>query len=324
MIRKSDLSLRLGMTMLVLCAALILTALPAAADYSADKNLTEKYSGIITGEMNYTVGDSYYSPKMWSNDDYVYTTTILEAIPNNAETVKARLYVYFTWSFSDTNATSSKYDTGVPDPSMNVTFNGQPLTLLNNEKYNDSKGYDGYNYHSGTYCYDVTGNVTPGGVKSYVVNITNSYDGEYNQSFNIQGVGLLTLYNNTCSQKQYWIDDGCDMTLVNSTILPSLATARANFSGLDNSSISSGELITVVPAGSTEYNTLYFNGNYIDEGLWDGNPRDGNLSYATTTLDANAFIYGLNWAGIRNGLDANQASPNDGQMQAANAFLLVR
>lgn len=324
MIRKSDIGLRIGITMLVLCATLLLTVLPAAADYTADKNLEEKYSGIITGEMNYTIGDSYYSPKMWSNDSYVYTTTIPEAIPKNAETVKARLYVYWTWSFNDTNATSSKYDTGVPDPIMNVTLNGQSLTLLNADKYSDTKGYDGYDYPSGTYCYDVTDKVTPGGVKSYVVNITNEYGSQYNQSFNIQAVGLLTLYNYTCSEKQYWIDEGCDLTLVNETVLPSLATALANFSGLNNNGISSGELITAVPAGNTVYNTLYLNNNYIDEGLWNGVPRDGNFSYDTTLLEPSDFVYGLNWAGIRNGLDDNNPNTNDSQMQAANAFLLVR
>jgi len=60
--------LRMGLAVLVLCAALFMTALPAAADYTADKPLTTYASGTITGDMNYTIGNSSYSSKMWSND----------------------------------------------------------------------------------------------------------------------------------------------------------------------------------------------------------------------------------------------------------------
>lgn len=318
------------MTMLVLCAALILTALPAAANYTGDKNLTENFSGIITGEMNYTIGDSYYSPKMWSNDDYVYTTTILEAIPNNAEPVIARLYVYWSWSFNDTDPTSTKYDTGVPYPEMNVTINGgQPLAL--DARYNDTKDFDGYNYPAGTYCYDVIGNVTPGGVKSYVVNITNSYNGEYNQSFNIAGVGLLTLYNYTSSEKEYRIAEGHDMlydkynTSTSSWengIPPTMATSYAFLTDLTENE-NNGTLTTVVPfagtnpPGGTAYNVLFFNDQEW-VGLWDGIPRDNNFAYETVNV---TVIGGNNTVGFRDGVD-NATHTTDLQMDPANAFLL--
>jgi len=302
---------------------------PAAAGYTGDNNLTEKYSGIITGEMNYTVGDSFYSPSMWSNGSYVYKTTIPEAIPNNAETVKARLYVYWTWSFNDTDATSSKYDTGIPHPIMNVTINGgQPLTL--DAEYNDTKGFDGYDYPSGTYCYDVTGNVTPGGVKSYVVNITNEYGSQYHQSFNIQGVGLLTLYNYTSSEKEYRIAEGHDMlydkynvttSAWENGITPTMATSYAFLTGLtinDNP----GTLTTVVPSAGTNppggvaYNRLFFNGNSWT-GIWDGVPRDNNLAYETVDVD----VLEDNTVAFRDGVN-DTTYTTDLQMDPANAFLL--
>jgi hypothetical protein len=316
--RKSDISSRIGMIMLLMCAALVFTVLPVAADYLADKPLTEYGKGIITGEMNYTIGDSYYGPKMWSNNtsaDNVYKTTILEAIPSSSFDVKARLYVYSTWSYFGNN------NTGV-NPVMNVTLNGVPLTL--DAAYTDRKGYGTYDYPSGTYCYNVAPDlVSPGGVKSYVVNVTNAFGSNYNQSFNIQAVGLLTLYNYTSSEKQYWIDEGCDLTLPNVSIPPSLATTRANFSGIDNSNLESATLTTAVPAGGTVNNTLYFNNQVVANGVWDGSPRDPNFSYNCT--EVGSFIQGINdWAAIRNGISDSDYNTTDGQMQAANAFLLVR
>jgi len=324
--RKSDLSLRIGMVMMLLCTVLVLTVLPAAADYTADKPLTEKYSGTVTGDMNYTIGDSYYSPKMWSNESYVYSTTIPETIPNDTTVVRGRLYVYWTWSYNATNGVNQ----GVA-PEMDVKLNGQ--TLTRDVRYTDSKGSGTYNYPSGTDCYDVT-NYLSTGTNNYVVNITNNYGSAYSQSFNIQAVGLLVLYDidESTVDKYYWIDEGCDLTNAKYTagawengIKPSDATCLAKFSGVDNSSVTSARLITVAPATGTPtsgtiYNRFYFNDNYWNS-FWDGNPRDSNFSWETTDI-ASYLLSGDNWAKFRNGWD-DSTYYTDGQMQAANAFLLL-
>ncbi|WP_226990663.1 DUF3344 domain-containing protein [Methanosarcina acetivorans] len=321
MIRKPDISLRIGMFMLVLCVALVLTVLPAAASYYADNPLTEYAHGTITGNINYTYGDSYYSPKMWSNDNYVYTTRLPQAVADdsNVSVVIGRLYVYWTWSFNDTDPNSS-YDTGVL-PIMNVTFNDVQLTL-ENRSY-DRKGYGNWDYPSGTDCYNVTSEIIPS-LPENIVNITNAYGSDKNQSFNIQAVGLLTLTNFTSDcETTYWIFDGCDMTYLNSTVTPALATSYVNISGVNTSDMSHASLITAIPAGNTENNTLYFNDQPIATGLWDGNPRDGNFSY--NVKDITSYIEnGDNSVGIRNGLPNNDYTYTDKQMQAANVILYLQ
>lgn len=323
---KSNLSWRIGMVMMFLCAALVLTVLPAAADYSADKELTQKYSGTITGDMNYTIGNSIYSPKLWSNNTgNLYTANLPQAIPvNDTSVVKARLYVYWTWSYNATNGVNQ----GV-DPVMSVTFNDDTFTVPVNS-YTDQKGSGTYNYPSGTYCYDVTGSIDKYETTNDV-SITNTYGSDKNQSFNIQAVGLLTLYNDTESntQKDYWIDEGCDMTYTkwNTTTEsweygydPEETTCTAHFSNVNNNNVNSATLITVAPAAGTIYNRLYFNNNYWD-GVWDGSPRDSNFSWDITNV-ANYLNSGENLVKFRNGLE-NSNHSTEGQMQAANAFLLV-
>lgn len=338
MIRKSDLSLRIGMVMLLLCTTLVLTVLPAAATYKGDKNLTEYKNGTITGDMNYTIGDSFYSPKMWSNGSYVYTTTMPENIPNNATTpVNARLYVYWTWSFNDTNTTSSMYDTGVR-PSMNVNFAGTDFTTPDASyldwKDDSEANTTSYNYPSGTYCYNVTGLVSSA-ANNYVVNITNVYGSSYKQSFNIQAVGLLVWYNQTGTNytKDYWIDEGNDITYLkanNNTppidwkdgIKPSDTKTWANFSGVNTSGMSSATLITAAPSAGTVYNSLFINNNLETAGLWDGSPRDADFSWNTLSIIPGELGNGSNNVTFMNGID-DADSGNDGQMQAANAFLLI-
>lgn len=352
MIRKSDLSLRIGMTMLVLCAALVLTVLPAAAYYNADKPLVTYEQGTVTGGMNYTIGNSTYSPKIWNNDSNTgvvdhYNVELTPSLPAGATNVTARLYVYWTWSYL--NDLNTAYNKGI-EPDMDVNFDSQYTFNNPSNSYVDWKDDSQkhlhtvkYNYPSGTYAYNVTDYVDAGNPsRTYYVDISNSYpyvynsstDGNDSQSFNIQAVGLLVVYNVAGSTvtKQYWIDEGCDLTLTSASVLPSQATTRATFSGVDNSSATNVTLITAVPAGNTENNVLYFNkdtfyltpGSYTT-GLWDGNPRDGNFSYDTSYFLTNFLLNGTNTVDFRNGLvDDDDYSTNDGQMQAANAFLLVR
>ncbi len=64
---------RMGLAVPVLCALLFMTALPSAADYTADKPLTVyeqgTIQGVIDGGLTYTIGDSYYSGKLMNDHD---------------------------------------------------------------------------------------------------------------------------------------------------------------------------------------------------------------------------------------------------------------
>ena len=339
MTKKTDLR-RIGMVMLVLCTALIMTVLPAAANYTADKPLVTNATGTVTGGMNYTIGDSYYSPKMWSNDTYVYGVTLpdgLDGLPTGSTIQKMRLYVYWTWSYNETYSANNMYDTGV-EAEMDVDFNGAVLSNPD-AKYIDWKNDTGwnrtsYNYPCGTYVYDVTG-----WSDSYPVNITNTYGAAYNQSFNIQAVGLLVLYNTPGGNTSYyWIDEGCDSTYTcwkNTTnewlygITPDDAVSLANFSGVDTTNLNSAKLITCVPSGDSIYNRLYF--NYFPNfkywnGPWNADPY-ADFSWTETDVKDN-LIDGINYVGFQNGLYTMIPNPRtkynqERQMVATNAFLLL-
>jgi len=352
MIRKSDIGLRIGITMLVLCATLLLTVLPAAANYTGDHNLTEKYSkGTVTGGMDYTIGNSTYSPKLWSynttgptNDSYFVGLTPDFSGAASPTTSKARLYVYFTYSFNNTSEPG--YDIGV-EPNMTVTFDGVVLdTTKPADSYTDWKDESkkgtttpSYNFPSGVYAYDVTNYVNASRSEPYVVNVTNSkpYNGNDStttgndsESFNVQAVGLLTLYNDSGSNVyDYWVDEGCDLTYLKCTTLsplvwqdgrkPTDTKCWAKFSNVDISSGSSATLITAAPSAGTPYNTLFLNDGVLATGVWDGSPAYADFSYNTTDI---SLTSGENSITFMNGLD-NNSSLNDTQMQAANAFLLL-
>jgi len=347
MTKKFDIRSRIWLVMLLLSTVLVMTVLPAAAFYTGDRNLSEYKKGTFTGEMNYTIGDSFYSPKMWSNESYVYNTSMPKNMPDDAIDIQARLYVYYTWSFNDTNPASGMYDTGV-EPIMNVRFNGTDFTTpdANYTDWKNDTGYNrtSYNYPSGTYCYNVTGLVSTG-AKDYPVNITNIFGSTNNQSFNIQAVGLLTWYNE--SVKYYWIEEGNDITYlkpltytspidwqtgliasgVSAEIQPSDTKTWAFFSDMVNTDdASSATLITVAPSAGTINNTLDLNDNAANwTGLWDGSPRDVDFSWNTTTdnkLLNNLNSYSNNYIYFMNGIDDNNPA-NDTQMQAANAFLIL-
>lgn len=327
---KSDLSWRIGMIMLVLCATLIVAVLPAAADYTADKPLVEVANGTVSGGMNFTIGDSYYSSKLWNNDSYVVNLT--PGIPTGCTVAKVKLYIFWTWSFLNTSDYAyNMYDTGV-SPNMMVTINGgSPLQIVGN--YSDQRESGAYNYPSGTYAYDVTANVTAG--STYVVNVTNVYPyiddestaGDDTQSYCIQAVGLLTYYNDGDDDVyHYWIDEGCDMTNVawknddwQYGVAPSEAMTWANFSDQGDFSVDSATLITAVPSADTIYNKLIFN-NDVWYSIWPGIPYS---DFSWNTTDVTYQPGTMNYALICNGWDDNTHN-GDGQMQAAGAFLLVK
>lgn len=354
MIRKSDISLRIGMIMMFLCATLVLTALPAAANYTGDHNLTEKYSkGTVTGGMSYTIGNSTYSPKLWSynttgptNDSYFVGLTPDFSGAISPTTSKARLYVCFTYSFNNTSETG--YDIGV-EPNMTVTFDGVVLnTTKPADSYTDWKDESNkgtttpsYNFPSGVYAYDVTNYVNASRGGPYVVNVTNSKpynsddttSGNDSESFNVQAVGLLTLYNDSGNNNvyDYWVDEGCDLTYLKCTLnplawqdnrMPTDTKCWAKFSNVDTSGVSSATLITTAPSAGTPYNTLFLNNGTFDTGVWDGSPAYVDFSYNTTTIDPMCLVPGENSITFMNGLD-NNTPLHDTQMQAANAFLLL-
>jgi hypothetical protein len=272
--------------------------------YKADKPLTTYKHESITGDMIYTHGNSTYSSEIPSGDAYTVNHNI--NLPEGASVKFARLYNYWTWSYS---GTTGKY------PTMNLTVNGNPLSP--EDQYDDRKGWGMYDYPTGTWAYNVTDLVTGSG--DYTTVITNT-DTDANSKFCIDGVGLLVVFENPNGQTiEYWINEGADMINTQSTsggLTPKEATVTSLFTGsVDLNNVDSARLWTVVQSGGNDNNMLLFNDmNWTN--VYDGTP------YADLDIDEARdvkahLIANDNTARIR-------AAPDPGDyLTPSNAFLVI-
>jgi len=191
---------RLARLFCVLAGLCCLLAIPALAQtpekngYIGDKPLETCIHETGKGDLYYTVGNSYYSGKVYPGD--VYTVTHNIDLPEGATVKFARLYNYWTWS--------AEVVTG-RDPEMKLSFNGKELTP--EKEYSDRKGWGIYNYPTGTWAYNVTDLVSGSG--TYSTDIENT--GPAASFVCIDGVGLLIVYTDPNGKDiEYWINEGAD------------------------------------------------------------------------------------------------------------------
>jgi len=165
---------------------------------------------------------------------------------------------------------------------MNVTF-GNNVDMPEDEKYTDRKGYDPYNYPSGTYCYNVTDYIEDGNgsMVNYTAIMRNT--GEGYAMFAIYGANLLVVYEDLKEPEiEYWINEGCD--IIHSfdddddyVITIENATTKIFFPGvIDLAVVGRATLITFVTDGTVGGDELKFN---IE--TWDDVYEDTTQSITT-------------------------------------------
>jgi len=242
---------------IILCIILLslLTVTAAAQEpeidgYEADKPLSTFSHDSIKGGLTYTVGDSYYSGKLWTGDTFTVHSSV--SLPEGAVVKFARLYSYWTWS--------AKIATG-RYPDMKCTLDG--VELDPDKQHSDRKGWGIYDYPTGTWSYDVTDYVTQSG--SYTVVIENI--GPEDTFFCMDGVGLLVVYADEQGKYiEYWINEGCDM--LNSQVEDdgtlAFSTPDKTITEMMNPTISQGPvknatLWTIVQSGNWDANRLWVN-----------------------------------------------------------------
>ncbi len=254
---------------IILCIILLsfLTVTAAAQEpemngYAADKPLSTFCHDTIKGGLTYTIGDSYYSGKLWTGDTYTVHNPV--SLPEGAVVKFARLYNYWTWS---AKGTTGRY------PDMELTMDG--VKLDPDRQYSDRKGWGIYDYPAGTWSYDVTDYVTQSG--SYAVVIENTgTDGSF---FCMNGVGLLIVYTNEKGTDiEYWINEGCDM--LNSGLeddgTSTCTTAEQTITEMMTPTISRNQVMkatiwTIVQSGNWDANMLWINDMNVS-GICDGTP----------------------------------------------------
>jgi len=249
----------------VLCM-LLLPATGSEPDengYKADKPLSVQSHDIIKGGLTYSVGDSYYSGKLYSGDTYTVLYSV--SLPDSANVKFARLYNYWTWSAQGT--------TGV-FPDMKLSFNGNELTP--EIKYEDRKGWDIYDYPSGNWIYNVTDFINGSGSLSAIIEHT----GSDNAFFSINGLGLLIVYTDEKGEDiEYWINEGCD--ILNSQMnddgtplyytTPDETITKMMSPTISTETVQHATLWTIVQGGNWEENVLKVNDVNIT-GICDGTP----------------------------------------------------
>ncbi|MCK4733774.1 MAG: DUF3344 domain-containing protein, partial [Methanophagales archaeon] len=221
--------------------------------YMGDKTLLTYDHDTITGGIEYTIGDSYYSGTL--GDTYIVTHEV--TIPSEATVKFARLYSYWTWAKT------------LPD--MKLSFDGNMISP--DAEYTDRKGEgwgSKYDYPTGTYAYDVSSYVTGSGGYTTVIENTGS------DFFCMDGLGLLVVYTDASgSEIEYWINEGCDMLSTMCTsggLTPEEATATSDFEGtVDWGSVERASLTTVVQSGCHLGTKLVFNDEDWTE-VFDGTP----------------------------------------------------
>jgi Protein of unknown function (DUF3344) len=254
---------------IILCIILLslLTVTAAAQEpeingYAADKPLSTFSHDTIKGGLTYTVGDSYYSGKLWTGD--TYTVHNPASLPEGAVVKFARLYNYWTWS---AKGSTGRY------PDMKLTLDG--VELDPDRQYSDRKGWGIYDYPAGTWSYDVTDYVTQSG--SYTVVIENT--GPEGTFYCMNGVGLLVVYTDKQGTHiEYWINEGCDMlnsgleddgsstyTTADQTIIEMMTPT------ISQDPVKKATLWTIVQSGNSDANRLWVNDRNWS-GICDGTP----------------------------------------------------
>ncbi|NOR59948.1 MAG: DUF3344 domain-containing protein [Methanosarcinales archaeon] len=275
--------------------------------YVGDKPLTTYAHEIITGDIFYTYGDSYYSNKMYPADTYTVNHDI--SFPAGATIKFARLYNYWTWSTMSGNI--GKY------PLMSLTFDGN--TVSPEVEYDDKKGWGSYDIPTGTWAYNVTDLVAGSG--TYTTVVTN-IDPDAGSSFCMGGVGLLVVYEDPSGQVvEYWINEGADMISTikpnSGGLTPEEATVTSLFQGsVDRSNVDNARLWTVVQAGGDLGNKLLFN-DMDWTGVYDATPySDLDIDEARAVEDYLATSDNTVWI-------SGAPYPNGDYLTPSNAFLVI-
>jgi hypothetical protein len=256
--------------------------------YYGDDSIETFEHGTINGSIIYTLGNSSYADpgelnRLSGDDECGYVVGYNLTLPSNATVRNARLYVYWTWG---TDGSEGK------DAQMNVTF-GKNVDISADKKYTDRKGYDPYNYPSGTYCYNVTDYIEDG--NSSMVNYTTIVrnTGEGYAKFAIYGANLLVVYEDSKEPEiEYWINEGCDIiySFDDDDITPEDATTKISFPGVINlAEVRQGTLITFVTDGTAGGDELRFNTE-----TWDDVYEDASQSI---TIDERHVTDYLNTSG---------------------------
>jgi len=250
-------------------------------------NMTTWKSYELHGNLNYSVGDSYYISGYTPWEHYTANWTAGDLpIPDGATVVEARLYVYYCWDKAYV----------MPD-NVSTEFN-DVCQEPDDVHYTDRRGYGSmasFNLPYGAIIYNVTDDFDTGG--NYA-NVTKLCD--LANQVSPRGMMLVVVYEDpTEPLRQIFVIEEFDNLYGKASYCTTSeeATAWALFTGpvTDLGTMVHADLITFVN-GAGEHDGVYnptegdliFNGHQLSEDAWDflPGPTTGSGTYGETEIGA--------------------------------------
>ncbi|KAF5428014.1 Serine protease [Candidatus Methanophagaceae archaeon] len=198
--------------------------------------------GMLNGGIIYDPYCKYVCPDPNTANSYDYSHVFDINLPQSAEVVLARLYMY-VWS--------DKADPKHPGfrmgwlPEVELTFGDK--VIPNPNIYADTTGASAENYTYATYCYDVTSayDGTSGHAKAY-------FTRKEPMRFGVNGMALIVVYRDSNSVlTSYWIGEGSDVLMAKNMKFPTgfefeECTRKCMFEGMADAQKANASLLTVL------------------------------------------------------------------------------
>ncbi|HNQ26014.1 MAG TPA: DUF3344 domain-containing protein, partial [Methanoregulaceae archaeon] len=264
----------------------------------SDMNTQATFNGRYG--LVYSTGNSVYTSTGWSSSSTTWTPADLP-IPGGATIESARLYQGYTFD-----------QTSGGNPLLTVTFNG--ATVTPGATYTDRKGYGSYDYPSGQYVYNVTGQFDPAGNSMTITAETGNNNGIY-------GAYLVVVYQDASTTvKSIWINDECDMLYAGAvrSVSNDEGTAYAGFPGIDTTGVSKATLIAAAPSANEADKSKVFL-NSVDL----GDLASGYLSGPQVSLKEFDVLSALASGSNEVRLQSYIVSGSGDNMVVTNAILVV-
>ncbi|RLG44090.1 MAG: hypothetical protein DRN92_08520, partial [Thermoproteota archaeon] len=274
--------------------------------------------------LRYSTGDSYrlsgYSNKNWTTYKANWTADNL-SIPNAANVMMARLYVYY-----GTDKTPNHNITDTSDGYyVNLTFNS--VDKRQGKNYQDRPLlFSNYWKNAwGMVVYDVTNEFDAIGSNRAVLDYTwpaNSY-----RDLSITGMLLVVVYEHENEPERIiYINDGFDLLYAKDVygVSSEEATAYATFNVTEDiSKFARAKLITVAPHANEgdDHNRLYFN-DKLWKGVWSGYHKTTQLGI--DERDVQPYLkQGENTVKFQSHINRAAGETKGDNMEASNAFLVL-
>jgi len=282
-------------------------AASSRAEGYAGREAEPEFQGSVRGTVS-IVSTENYSGLLASRDTQAYALDI--TVPEQANLVAARMYVYTTWAHDERTRTGEA-------AVCSLALNGKSIPIAH--RYLDRKGTGTFDYPVETLVCAITGDMLRDGKNDLIVSNT----GNGSHAFAVYGAVLVMVWEEPDGPEyHYWVGEGSDIVLADPQF--GIATDEAGtiflFPGIETSgSVEEARLVVISTAASGEeenQNRILFNG-----AEWFNALSGGSSGISSAELDVRETL------SPRENRVVVQSYAGDGAgdyLENRNAILLIR